>query len=41
VNTFLVLCHVAFVHNALNEVNSTSAHGLDLNAGYLFFCLQT
>ena len=41
VNTFLVLCSVAFVHNTLNEVNSTSAHGLDLNVGYLFFCLQT
>jgi hypothetical protein len=41
VNMFLVLCSVAFVHNTLNEVNSTSAHGLDLNVGYLFFCLQT
>lgn len=23
------------------KVNSTSAHGLELNPGYLFFCLQT
>ena len=35
-----MFCSLLYIMDRM-EVNSTSAHGLELNAGYLFFCLQT
>jgi len=35
-----MFCFLLYIMDRM-EVNSASAHGLELNAGYLFFCLQT